>query len=243
MTTPHLLLFGARGRMGTSIAQIASERGIPCTSAPAGDLPHPPHDSAPVVVDFSGPGEAERALQTAVDLGVPFVGGTTGLGEAFEDALDDAARTVPVLWASNMSLGIAVLHRLVREAARMLPTSYDVELVELHHRRKKDAPSGTALTLAEAARDMRGGNLRTAREGLTGPRDRDEIGAFGVRGGEVVGEHTVYFLGDADRIELTHRARDRSLFASGAVEAARWIVGQRPGRFTIDDVLDSPTGP
>lgn len=238
----HVLLFGANGRMGQAIRRIAPARGIEVVPV-ARDAPEPaaPAGDEAVIIDFSGPGGAARALDAAVALNLPFVGGTTGLGDGWEGALDQAARTIPVLWASNMSLGVAVLRRLVRDAARMLPDTYDCEIVELHHRRKEDCPSGTALTLAQAVAEGRGRSLdqETARSGRVGPRPEAAVGVFGVRGGEVFGEHTVHFLGDEDRIELTHRAGSRDLFASGALTAARWMVGRPSGRYTIDDVVGS----
>lgn len=241
-----VLLFGASGRMGQAIQRLARERGIPILPVPrAAAVPDLGEGPPWVVVDFSGPGEAQRALETAADRGLPFVGGTTGLGASWESALENTACTVPVLWASNMSLGVAILHRLVREAARMLPASYDCEIVELHHRRKEDCPSGTALTLASAVAQARESTLSptTARSGRVGPRAQETMAVLGVRGGEVIGEHTVYFLGDDDRIEITHRAGSRDLFAAGALAATQWLVNRPPGLYTLDDMVASGQSP
>lgn len=237
----HLLLFGAGGRMGRAIQAIADARDdvlvaarVEHRRAAIGDT----LSNAGVVVDFTSADGADAALSTALDLGIPIVSGTTGLPEAVVHRFENAAAHIPVMLAPNMSLGVAVLRHLTRMAAAALPSSFAPEIVELHHRHKRDAPSGTAHALVEAVRAGRGGGRpRTERSGLVGAREDDEIGVFGVRGGDVVGEHTVFFLGDGERIELTHRATDRSIFARGAVEAAVWIHERAPGRYTIDDVL------
>jgi 4-hydroxy-tetrahydrodipicolinate reductase len=142
-----------------------------------------------------------------------------------------------------MSLGIQVLSDLVAEAARRLGPGFDIEITEVHHRQKVDAPSGTALRLAEAAKSVRELETVTGREGIVGARRPGELGVFGIRGGDVIGDHTVHLLGLGERLELTHRATSRDLFAHGAIRAARWIVGQRPGRYSLADVLRSPAGP
>jgi 4-hydroxy-tetrahydrodipicolinate reductase len=173
---------------------------------------------ADVIIDFSTPDGLLRLLDHA---SCPVVSGTTGV------VLPDRV-AVPFLHAANFSLGVAVLARLVREAAAALP-SWDVELVELHHRHKRDAPSGTALRLIDG--------LGAPVSGRTGPRVPGEIGVHAVRGGDIVGEHRVYLCGPGERIELAHVATHRGLFAAGAVTAARWIVGKPPGRYQIEDVL------
>ncbi|MBK7579570.1 MAG: 4-hydroxy-tetrahydrodipicolinate reductase [Myxococcales bacterium] len=193
---------------------------------------------AEVVVDFSTARAIPALLATAARQKVAVVTGTTNLDAAGKAALERAAELVPVLWAPNMSLGVQVLADLVTEAVRRLGPEYDVEIVEIHHRKKIDAPSGTAKRLAEAAKVARGGLAEIhARDGDVGARPTDEVGVFGVRGGDVVGEHTVYLLGPAERIELTHRASSRELFAHGALRAARFLVGKAPKLYSIADVL------
>lgn len=194
---------------------------------------------ADVVVDFSQPAAVAELARLAARQGVALVSGTTGLSDT--RALDDAATKIPVLWAANMSLGIQVLSELVAEAARRLGPGFDIEITEVHHRAKVDAPSGTALRLAEAARSARDLSIVTARQGTACARRADEMGVFGVRGGDVIGDHTVHLLGDGERLELTHRATNRDLFARGALRAARWVVGRSPGRYSLADVLSAAT--
>jgi 4-hydroxy-tetrahydrodipicolinate reductase len=198
---------------------------------------------ADVVIDFS--------LSAGLAEGLPFVGGsalvsgTTGLGPDLAVALTAQEDRGPVLIAANFSLGVAVLADLVRRAAAALPAA-DVDIVELHHRRKRDAPSGTALVLAAAAEAGRGRTLtRThGRQGDVGPRAADALGIHAVRGGDVVGEHTVWLLGDGERIALSHAASSRDTFANGAVAAARWIARRPPGRYYLSEVLGlGPSAP
>ncbi|MCX7807743.1 MAG: 4-hydroxy-tetrahydrodipicolinate reductase, partial [Deltaproteobacteria bacterium] len=156
------------------------------------------------------------------------------------DRLDAAARHATIIQSGNFSLGVNLLAAVTRRVAEALDADFDIEIVEMHHRFKADAPSGTALALAKALAEVRGlGNdaLRTAREGRVGPRPREELGVFAVRGGDVVGEHTVLLMGFGERLELTHRAFDRMLFARGALRAARWVVRQAPGCYGMRDVL------
>jgi len=194
---------------------------------------------ADVVVDFSAPA-GTAALLRALERGpLPAVIGTTGLTDEHEARLRSLAARAPVVVAPNMSLGVNVLRRLVRDAARALGASWDLELVEIHHRRKVDAPSGTALALVD---DLVHGGApadRTVggRHGAVGPRADHEIGVHAVRGGDVAGEHTVYLLGDGERLELTHRAGDRRIFALGALRAAAWAATAAPGRYGMDEVL------
>jgi 4-hydroxy-tetrahydrodipicolinate reductase len=195
---------------------------------------------ADVVIDFSTASAVPGLMALAARQGVAVVSGTTNLDSAGKQALDKAAEKVPVLWAANMSMGIQLLAELVEYAVRRLGPSYDVEVVEIHHRRKVDAPSGTARRLVDAARAARS-NLKSVagREGEVGERRDDEIGVFGVRGGDVVGDHTVYLLGPGERIELTHRASSREVLAFGAIRAARFLHGKKPGLYTIADVLSA----
>jgi 4-hydroxy-tetrahydrodipicolinate reductase len=205
---------------------------------------------AEVVIDFSRADALPRLLQLSARAGVAVVSGTTRLDAACERQLEEAARQVPVLWAPNMSIGVHVLAELAAEAARRLGPSFDVEIVETHHRAKVDAPSGTAVRLADAVREGRAGlnvgqgsapaaplTAVSGREGNEGPRREAEIGIFAVRGGDVIGDHTVHLLGNGERIELTHRATSRDLFARGALRAAQHLRGKPPGRYTMADVL------
>ncbi|HEX6766776.1 MAG TPA: 4-hydroxy-tetrahydrodipicolinate reductase [Polyangiaceae bacterium] len=193
---------------------------------------------ADVVVDFSLASVAPVLFATAARQRIAIVSGTTGLDATGERALEKAAGAVPVLWAPNMSLGIQVLAEVVEHAVRRLGPAFDVEIVELHHRRKVDAPSGTAKRLAQAARAARSElSELEARSGDVGARKTNELGVFGIRGGDVVGDHTVFFLGNGDRIEITHRASTRDTFAVGAVRAALWVAGCQPGLYDMRNVL------
>ncbi|HTV86948.1 MAG TPA: 4-hydroxy-tetrahydrodipicolinate reductase [Dyella sp.] len=193
-----------------------------------------------VVVDFSGPEGLSSALAYCTQHGVALVTGTTGIDPALDARLADAQKHIPVLRAANFSLGVAVLARLLRQAAAALP-DWDLEIIETHHGRKEDAPSGTALALGHAAAQARGTTLEKdgvyVREGRPGARRQGSIGFAVVRGGDVVGEHTALLLGQGERVELSHRATDRSIFARGALEAAAWLVGRKPGAYAIDDLL------
>ncbi|XXX55117.1 4-hydroxy-tetrahydrodipicolinate reductase [Sorangium sp. So ce124] len=196
---------------------------------------------ADVVIDFSRPEALPRLLHLAMRAKVAVVSGTTRLDGTCERLLDETAQHVPVLWSPNTSIGIHVLAEIAASAARRLGPGYDVEIVEVHHRAKVDAPSGTAVRLADAVRAAREPNATLAdvhgREGNVGPRKADELGIFAVRGGDVIGDHTVHLLGPGERIELTHRATSRDLFARGALRAAWHLHGKPPGRYTMADVI------
>jgi 4-hydroxy-tetrahydrodipicolinate reductase len=190
---------------------------------------------ARVVVDFSQPPALEQLARLVARQRIALVSGTTGLADMA--ALDQAAQQIPLVWAANMSLGIQVLSELVAEAARRLGPGFSVEITEVHHRQKVDAPSGTAVRLADAVREVRALRPVTGRSGIVGARPSDEIGIFGLRGGDVIGDHTVHLLGPGERLELTHRATNRDLFAEGALRAARWVANKPPGRYSLADVL------
>jgi 4-hydroxy-tetrahydrodipicolinate reductase len=195
---------------------------------------------AEVVIDFSNAVAVAPLANLAARNGVALVTGTTNLDDAALAALDKAAAKVPVLWARNMSLGVQVLAELVQRALERLGPGFDVEILEMHHRAKVDAPSGTALRLGDAVRAARPGSLfQFGREGETGARTEQEVGMMALRGGDVVGDHTVFLLGNGERLELTHRASNRDLFAYGAIAAARFVIGKKPGRYSIADVLAS----
>jgi 4-hydroxy-tetrahydrodipicolinate reductase len=197
--------------------------------------------AARVVIDFSTASATAGVVRAAAERGVACVVGTTGLAQEAREALEEASRKVPLLAAPNMSLGVQVLGHLLREALKLLGESYDVEVLEAHHRDKRDAPSGTALRLVELAANARGldpeGDVRHGRVGPAARRTRREIGLHAVRGGDIVGDHTVILAGDGERVELVHRATSRSVFAAGALRAARWLVGRPPGRYTMADVV------
>ena len=193
-----------------------------------------------VVIDFSHPDATAQWADVCGPGGAALVVGTTGLSGAVRERLDRAARSTAVVLSPNMSVGINVLFDVAAHLVRLLGEGWDVEVLELHHRHKRDAPSGTALRLAEVLARASGRDasvFRLARAGEVGPRAPTEIGLQTLRGGDVVGEHTVYFLSDGERIELTHRASSREQFARGAVRAAAWACAQEPGLYSMQDVL------
>jgi len=194
-----------------------------------------------VVIDFTFHTAVTANLAAAVTARQAVVLGTTGLTEPEQAAVRAAAAQIPIVWAANMSLGVNVLLDLVRRAAAILGPDYDAEIVEMHHRFKKDAPSGTALALAEALAKGRGVALKDVichgREGMVGERPRGQIGMHALRGGDVVGDHTVMFACEGERVELTHRASSRESFAMGALRAALWLHGKKPGLYSMRDVL------
>lgn len=263
----RLAVLGATGRMGQCVADLAgldvelvggvASRGLRDTEA--GMIGYPrvvaPEDArevveaADVVLDVASPaalaallGRCEEALRSRA-----LVSGTTGLGEAEERALERLAADAPVVRAANFAVGVALLRKVARElAAALAPAEWDVEVCETHHRGKEDAPSGTALALGRAVAEGRGADLaalRTdGRSGRVGARPEGQIGFHALRGGTVAGEHSVSFLGPHERIELTHRAGDRALFARGALRACAWAAGRPPGLYDMDDVLGLATG-
>ena len=198
-------------------------------------------DRSDVLVDFSAPVALEANLHAAIGAGIPIVIGTTGLEDRHHRAIDNAARQVAVLQTGNTSLGVTLLARLVREAAASLGPEWDIEIVEMHHRMKVDAPSGTALLLGEAAAAGRGIDLadyrESGRDGHTGARQQGAIGFAALRGGTVAGEHSVIVAGEEERLTLSHSAENRMIFARGAVKAAQWLIGRDAGRYAMDDIL------
>lgn len=195
-----------------------------------------------VVIDFTAPDATAIFAALAAESGTPLVVGATGLAAAEQAALEQASEQAPILQAANFSLGIHLLGRLVREAASRLDETFDIEILEMHHRYKRDAPSGTALALGHAAARGRGlpeedVDAAAASPDRSGPRPRSGIGFSVLRGGDVAGEHTVVFAGEQERLELTHRAGSRAIFARGAVAAALWLAGRAPGRYSLDDML------
>jgi 4-hydroxy-tetrahydrodipicolinate reductase len=258
-----IAISGATGRMGQSITRIAVQERFAIVGAIASSLSaHLGKDvgevagaghigvaigddvgagllGANVVIDFSRSDGLSRVLAAARRTGIAVVSGTTRLDATVEKQLDEAAKVIPVLWAPNTSLGVQVLAELVAEAVKRLGPGFDIEIVETHHKAKVDSPSGTAVRLADAARSARE-DLRAihGRDGNVGPRADDEIGIFAVRGGDVIGDHSVHLLGPGERIELTHRATNRDLFARGALRAARFLAGKPAGRYSMANVLE-----
>jgi 4-hydroxy-tetrahydrodipicolinate reductase len=196
---------------------------------------------ADAIIDFTAPAATAWTVSRAAEHEVAMVIGTTGLGEAEKRAIWHAAERIPIVLSANMSLGVNVLFGLLAQAAAALGKDYDVEIVELHHRLKKDAPSGTALAMANVLAEALGRDLgkdaRYGRQGDVGARTPDEIAVLAVRGGDIVGEHTAYFCGMGERLEITHRASSRETFARGAVRAAEWLRDRDPGLYDMQDVL------
>jgi 4-hydroxy-tetrahydrodipicolinate reductase len=217
--------------MGHAVALAAPAMGIDAAAAIG---------SVDAVVDFSSHQATRSLLELAVSAGKPVVLGTTGHSPAEKDELLKLAAKVPCVWAGNFSVGVNLLFALTRKAVRTLGDDFDAEVVELHHRMKKDAPSGTALRLLEIILDERKldrSALRHGREGITGERTRSEVGIHSLRGGDVVGDHTVLLAGTGERLELTHRATDRAIYARGALRAAQWVVSRKAGVYDMQDVL------
>lgn len=232
---------GAKGRMGQALTVAARELSLPVGAATdAGDDLAAGLARCDVVVDFSAPGGTRALLEAAVAQRKAVVLGTTGHGADEKKALLALAAQVPCVWAGNFSIGVNLLFALTRRAAAVLGSDYDAEVIEMHHRFKKDAPSGTAARLLEIIleeRKLNAAALRHGREGLTGERTSSEVGVHALRGGDVVGDHTVIFAALGERVELTHKASDRGIFARGALRAAQWVVGQPPGVYDMQDVI------
>ena len=234
-------IIGSEGRMGVALAAAISEVGQQRLGIDqGGDILKLASDSD-VLVDFSSPAALELTLDACIAAKTPIVIGTTGLEERHHYLIDHAAGEIAILQTGNTSLGVTLLAHLVREAAARLDAGWDIEVVEMHHRMKVDAPSGTALLLGQAAAEGRSIDLATGsergRDGVTGARARGNIGFASLRGGTVAGDHDVIFAGDEEMITLSHRAENRMIFARGAVRAALWLTGQQPGRYTMPQVL------
>jgi 4-hydroxy-tetrahydrodipicolinate reductase len=242
-TDPKLVLAGAIERAGHKA--VGRPLGPPfgpgltiCSN------PGPLAIASDVLIDFTAPAALEATLDAACDGKAAIVVGTTGLEPRHHAMIDRAARSIAVLQAANTSLGVTVLARLVADAARALGPDWDIEIAELHHRHKIDAPSGTALALGAAAAAGRGVDLAAVsdrgRDGMTGARIPGHIGFAALRGGSAAGDHMVLFAGDGERLELRHLAENRDIFARGALRAAAWLAGRPPGRYAMDDVLGLP---
>jgi 4-hydroxy-tetrahydrodipicolinate reductase len=228
--------------MGKAIAAVLAEGEHECAGGVdkgqgVADLA----EASDALVDFSSPAALKNNLHAAIGAGIPILVGTTGLDDSHHAALDSAAHAVPVLQTGNTSLGVTLLAHLVHEAAARLGPDWDIEVLEMHHRMKVDAPSGTALLLGEAAAAARGIDLavssESGRDGHTGARAEGAIGFAALRGGTVAGEHSVIFAGEQERITLSHSAENRMIFARGAVKGATWLIGKPAGRYSMQDVL------
>ncbi len=230
-------IFGVSGRMGQAIAAVAATADVSIIALDAGDFATLA-DRPDVLVDFSVPAALESHLAAARRTHTPILIGTTGLNDAHHAMIDDAAREIAVLQAANTSLGIALVASLVAQAVSRLGSDWDVEILEMHHRRKVDAPSGTALMLGQVAAGVRGKSLpELTRFDRNDAREEGTIGFASLRGGSVAGDHLVVLAAEGERIEIGHRAESRVIFARGAVKGALWLAGRRAGRYTMGDVL------
>lgn len=235
-------IIGSEGRMGQALMRAITDAGHEYAGGidKGGDV-SALAAKADVLVDFSAPAALRTNLDAAIAANIPLVIGTTGLEASHHAAIDLASQKVAVLQTGNTSLGVTLLAHLVREAAARLGDDWDIDVVEMHHRMKVDAPSGTALLLGEAAAEGRGidlaANSERGRDGQTGARAKGAIGFASLRGGTVAGDHSVILAGDEERITLTHNAENRMIFARGAVKAAGWLLGKSAGRYTMPEVL------
>lgn len=240
---PDVKLVGAVTQTGDpAIGRDAGEAaGLEAFGVPLTDDRNQALHNAQVAIDFTLPAALDANVKACTEHGAALVVGTTGLEPKHFETMERAAREIPIVYGRNMSVGVNLFMDLVARAARALGQEYDVEIVEAHHRYKVDAPSGTALALGERVAEARGHPLRDlavyAREGRTGPRVPGTIGFSVIRGGQIVGDHTVMFIAGDEQVELTHRARDRAAFARGALRAARWVAGRAPGYYSMADVL------
>jgi len=238
-----IAILGAAGRMGKMLTALAPSVGLEVVSrvdiAEGYDREWSPDVEG--VVDFSYHAAVPAAVTKAAAAGIPYVIGTTGLTLEEQAVVNDAATRIPIVQSGNYSLGVNLLLELVKKASAALGSAYDIEVVEMHHKHKKDAPSGTALMLAKAAAQGRGQDLDSCavygRKGDIGERPQGEIAIHALRGGSVVGDHTVMFAGDVERVELTHRAQSREAFAAGALAALKWAKGREPRIYTMRSVL------
>jgi 4-hydroxy-tetrahydrodipicolinate reductase len=239
----RIIIAGAKGRMGQTLIGCAAR--IPnlqvTGQVDVGDAIEPMLEDADVVIDFSFHDATAQIAQACSRQSKALIIGTTGHDETEKAAILNCTRSIPIVWASNYSTGVNTLFWLARKAAEILGPSYDLEVVEMHHRLKKDAPSGTAMTLAEILADARKQQLaeviQHGREGIVGARAQSEIGMHSIRGGDVIGDHTVIYATNGERVELTHKASGREAFANGALHAAQWVIGKPVGLYSMQDVL------
>jgi 4-hydroxy-tetrahydrodipicolinate reductase len=239
----RILLNGYKGRMGQAIIAAAPAAGVEIVARfDAGDtVTDQALKSVEVVIDFSAPAATAKLAKLVAKHGKALIIGTTGHSPAERKAVLAVIKTIPVVWAGNYSVGVNLLNFLVRRAAATLGPSAPVEIVEMHHRHKKDAPSGTAEKLIEIVREahhLPSSAVVHGRQGLVGARPEAQIGVHSLRGGDVVGDHTVIFASEGERLELTHKASSRTIFATGALRAAQWIVGRPASLYGMAEVLD-----
>ena len=238
-------ILGAAGRMGHMLCDLvdrSEELELVAKCDVREEYPRTWPAETEAVIDFTFHAAVPENITKAAEDGVVYILGTTGLTDEEQAVVDAAAKKIPVVQSGNFSLGINLLLGLVRKASEILGVEYDCEVVEMHHRHKKDAPSGTALMLARAAADGRGQDFDDVsvfgREGIVGERPQGEIAVHALRGGSVIGDHTVMFAGDVERVELVHKAQTREAFAAGALRAALWAADKAPGLYNMRDVLD-----
>lgn len=242
MKPVRVLLVGAKGRMGQAIVAAADAAGAVIVAAlDEGDDLGKGMNGCDVVIDFSHPSATDGICRACLGASKPLVIGTTGHSNEQRARIKEASESLPIVSSPNFSVGVNVLFWLTRKTAEMLGPDFDLEITETHHRLKKDAPSGTARRLAEILCDAReldyGKNVVHGRKGLIGERNATEIGVHSIRGGDVVGDHTVTFAGQGERLDLTHKASSRETFARGALRAAHWVAGRSPGLYSMEDVL------
>jgi 4-hydroxy-tetrahydrodipicolinate reductase len=239
----RVIITGAKGRMGQTLVSCAARMAELEVAAQidVGETLDSVINKGDVVVDFSFHQATADFAELCAKNGKAMVIGTTGHGEGEKKRILACQSRIPIVLASNFSMGVNTLFWLTRKAAEILGSDFDLEVVEMHHRMKKDAPSGTAMSLAEILADVRkqqlSKTLRHGRQGITGERTSTEIGMHSLRGGDVVGDHTVIFANQGERLELTHKASSRETFANGALRAALWVVKQKPGLYDMQDVL------
>lgn len=232
-----IYLLGASGRMGHAVKVAAANEGYKVLDSSAPNA----MNQADIVIDFSSHEATAPLVASAAKYGKPVVIGTTGHNEKEREEILSYTSRIPIVWAGNFSLGVNLLFYLAEKVAATLPLSYHPEIVEMHHRHKKDAPSGTAENLVEAVlrgRQWSADKVKHGRSGITGERPDEEIGVHALRGGEVVGEHSLIFAGPGERLQLQHQATDRRIFAEGSLVAARWIIAKQPGLYNMQDVLE-----
>ena len=228
---------GRMGKMIESICQDSDTLNVAGFVGPGDCEMLEQIESVDVALDFSYPGNLDMMLENAMARRIPLVIGTTGLSEAQEEQIREAAKVIPIVRALNFSTGMAVMRRLVRMASEALSEDFDIEIVETHHNKKEDAPSGSAVALLESVDPNGEYKVLCGREGRPGKRTKREIGVHSLRGGTVAGEHSVLFFGQMEEIELRHRADSREIFARGALRAAAFAVGAKPGLYDMEDVL------
>lgn len=236
-------IIGSAGRMGQALANAITETGNEVAGGVDrdDDLKRVAQISE-ALVDFSTPEALEANVEAAVANNIPILIGTTPLEERHHWMIDEASRHIPIIQTGNTSLGITLLSAIVRQTAARLGADWDIEILEMHHRMKIDAPSGTAMMLGEAAAAGRGISLENhserGRDGMVGARERGAIGFASLRGGSVAGDHSVFFAAENERLVFTHMAENRGVFARGAIRGLLWLMSQKKGRYTMEDVLD-----